>query len=511
MIPIPTKKVIIETIFGNKGKKGLVDSETFQEFEKGCEDFDQNLQSLISDPMHRNAFIKYFDKKKEELSHHVIKPAVQLAHLAGSPSKLYNNCNESINNLIKVWQRRKKVDISQFVSDIEDLIACQESDVIRAFTGLQSAYEVRPEFKHHCLNFTTEYSTLHGKAKEEMRNRLLNILVDENQYEEVINYNQQLRPLQRIRSNLLPLRIEAEVAEDERAATDANVSVDENIDLLFSEEPVNECSDEYIIDALEPEETEEIDEVDFHQDEVYDDSTTIQMITEAVPNVDIDEVTSMILKAKNLITNKEFAKQKEDTWWVQSASQSNPHVVIMQSNGHIACDKNCKGYTKNGICSHAIAVACLSKSLKKMVLALGRLQKFNLTKAATVNVSTLTAGRKKIQRKRKKDNTNTMCYKRTRLAGGNVNENCLAALKTHKAFHNDQTWEVKYMARSKKGPKPMCTNPMCHTKFSNIGDHYVIVEGLKAVVVGEDVIVKKQNFYYCLNYDCIIALQIKYS
>ena len=92
----------------------------------------------------------------------------------GDPEKFYNNM-ELINKLLKHWQNYKKLDYYKFVQEYEELLEEQESNVLRAFLNLDSPFEVRSEFFHHKLNFTTQFVILEPSKKEDVKNKPLNV------------------------------------------------------------------------------------------------------------------------------------------------------------------------------------------------------------------------------------------------------------------------------------------------------------------------------------------------
>ena len=72
----------------------------------------------------------------EVIKYHAIKGAVLVCELNDKPDKFYNNSIEAIDKLIKHWQNFKKIDLYSFVKEYEELIECQESDILRAYLGL---------------------------------------------------------------------------------------------------------------------------------------------------------------------------------------------------------------------------------------------------------------------------------------------------------------------------------------------------------------------------------------
>ena len=88
------------------------------------------------------------------------------------------------------------------MQEYEELLEEQESNVLRAFLKLDSPFEVRSEFSHHKLNFTTQFAILEPGKKEDVKNKLLNILVDEESYSNVIGHNANKKAIDNARKNL---------------------------------------------------------------------------------------------------------------------------------------------------------------------------------------------------------------------------------------------------------------------------------------------------------------------
>ena len=72
----------------------------------------------------------------------------------------------------------KKIDLLPFAKEYEELIECQETDVLRTFLGLSSPYLVREEFIKHKKEFNIEYDPLPQNEKIRIRKILLNVPVD---------------------------------------------------------------------------------------------------------------------------------------------------------------------------------------------------------------------------------------------------------------------------------------------------------------------------------------------
>ena len=115
------KNEILSDIFG---AEGLLDSETFEEFNvRKAAAYEKWRKDYSSDVI--NQFIRYFEKNKsEEFKFHLMKGSVNAAQLNGSPDKVYNNNLESLNNVLKLWQGQQEVDIFKFVNDMEEIVKC---------------------------------------------------------------------------------------------------------------------------------------------------------------------------------------------------------------------------------------------------------------------------------------------------------------------------------------------------------------------------------------------------
>ena len=60
---------------------------------------------------------------------------------------------------IKQWQEYRKVDIFTFTRENEELVLCQESDIQRAFLGLDSPYIVKENYSEKNGNYNTDFFT----------------------------------------------------------------------------------------------------------------------------------------------------------------------------------------------------------------------------------------------------------------------------------------------------------------------------------------------------------------
>ena len=133
----------MKVIFGSDIEKGFVDCESIE----SIEEFEQKLSQFyeyVSLDNDTRSFVQYFEKYKEDIiKYHVVKGAVRACKLSEDNDNIYNNSVEAINKLIKPWQNFKKIDLATFSKEYEELVQCQESDVLKAYFGLSNPYVVR--------------------------------------------------------------------------------------------------------------------------------------------------------------------------------------------------------------------------------------------------------------------------------------------------------------------------------------------------------------------------------
>ena len=176
---------ILRKIFGTHLCKGLVDCEMLQEFDKNVSVFYEEL----SMDKELKEFASYFKKQKENtIKHQVIKGTVNACELNDDQDKFYNNAIESMNKLLKHWQSYKKIDLYAFAKEYEELVQCQESDVLKAYLGLRGPYEVREEFKNNMRNFNTEYASQSAPEKSKVKELLLNVAVEPKAYTSIMKF-----------------------------------------------------------------------------------------------------------------------------------------------------------------------------------------------------------------------------------------------------------------------------------------------------------------------------------
>ena len=83
-----------------------------------------------------------------------------------------------MNKLFKHYQNYKRIDLFSFAKECEELIECQETNVLPTFLGLSSPYLVPEKFIKHKKKFNTEYAPLPQNEKTRIRKFLLNVPVD---------------------------------------------------------------------------------------------------------------------------------------------------------------------------------------------------------------------------------------------------------------------------------------------------------------------------------------------
>ena len=113
-----------------------------------------------------------------------MKGAVRACELNEDNDKFYCNSVEAINKLIKHWQNLKKK------KQIKQLFRKNMKNWFNVKTGmfLSSPYIVLNEFSGYARNFQTEYALLPFEEKKKVKNTLLNVLVEPNQYNVVKNF-----------------------------------------------------------------------------------------------------------------------------------------------------------------------------------------------------------------------------------------------------------------------------------------------------------------------------------
>ena len=387
--PSEMRKAIFLDIFGSSCKSGLVDSTTIDEFNQSIPLFYAKWKDLYGEEGEK--FVSYFrQNKEEEFKHHVIKAAVLNAELHDKGDFFYNNSSESVNSLIKYWQEFEQVDMARFAEKYEEMLESQEFDIIKAFLNLPSSYTVRPEFSHLKMDFA-DYSQLNQEEKSDLKKRILNPLVDETRYKEVMSFKPGLFSISRARENL----------QSRLRATGATASNAPHcrVNVCESREPVS--------DATHSSVSSQSDETDLTIPPVSDltippvsdlpsTDTLTFLLTESCPSAPYEDIVGSLGKAKSLIENKDIRRSyTKGTFLVKSYSDSSrPHYVQMAQNFSIKCDDKCPRFQASGFCGHTLAVALINKCIQEYCRFLQRCSDSSLTKLASKAVDKKKSGRK---------------------------------------------------------------------------------------------------------------------
>ena len=293
--------------------------------------------------------------------------------------KFYNNNMESINELLKHRQNYKNLDYYKFVQEYEELLQEQESNVLRAFLKFDSPFEVRSEFSHHKLNFTTPLAILEPSKKEDVKNKLLNVLVDEESYANVIGHNANTKAIDNAKKNLM--LVLDKIGDNVNATTMENTQDNEASSNDASRNvKLNDCS-------LANETLRDIDSIVF-------------LLEEALPNVDRNSLIGMVQKSLELVRTDSIKPGfLNGQYLVKSQSNGAPHNVPVTEN--IQCDQACPRYKDNYYCSHALSVTIIENAIHRYAQSLSRLVKPNLTAIASKHVGR-NVGKKKPVKERKR-------------------------------------------------------------------------------------------------------------
>ena len=122
-----------------------------------------------------------------------------------------------MNNLLKHWQSYKNIDLYAFAKEYEELVQCQESDVLKAYLGLRGPYDVREELKNNTRNFNTEYASQSAPEKAKVKELLLNVAVEPKAYTSIMKFKASdvaLDNTRRITKNNVMKRFQQESEEE---------------------------------------------------------------------------------------------------------------------------------------------------------------------------------------------------------------------------------------------------------------------------------------------------------
>ena len=110
------------------------------------------------------------------------------------------NAAEYINSLLKSWEKRKQVPYNFSVS-YENIIENQGSNILRAFLGLESTFEVRQEFSNYSMDFN-DYTAKSMSEKQEFRKKVANKVADRKRYDEVLKFQTGEGAIKKMRKNI---------------------------------------------------------------------------------------------------------------------------------------------------------------------------------------------------------------------------------------------------------------------------------------------------------------------
>ena len=110
------------------------------------------------------------------------------------------NAAEYINSLLKSWEKRKQVPYNFSVS-YENIIENQGSNILRAFLGLESTFEVRQEFSNYSMDFN-DYTAKSMSEKQEFRKKVANKVADRKRYDEVLKFQTGKGAIKKMRKNI---------------------------------------------------------------------------------------------------------------------------------------------------------------------------------------------------------------------------------------------------------------------------------------------------------------------
>ena len=374
------KKRVMEDLFGSLLKKGLLHCEDLDSFDESAERIMLGWDEMEEEPL--SEFTKYFKTYKlEQFKYHLSRASVKAAGVVDCPEFFYNNSCEFMNRLVKDWQNKKKLDVYQFVEEYETLAKAQESDVLRAFLGVQSPFVPRPQFDCLTIDFNTEYACLSVNDKKKVTQNLLNVVVEERSYRAVRDYSVGAAAIERARKNLFSKFDQTPAATVSKSWLNEDSHATSNMSAAF-DSPQKGRSDK----------------------ETPDTAALRFLFTNARSNVPETIVMGSIEKAKALVEQGGVTKNFGETssFLVKSFSSVHPHTVKCEGSGKIFCDSQCVRYQQAGFCGHCIAVAISNDIVESYAAYLERTDHNTFSKLASMNVDKTKAGKKKPLRPRKR-------------------------------------------------------------------------------------------------------------
>ena len=138
--------------------------------------------------------------KTDQFRYHIIKCVVQHTGIVDTIDLCTTNATECINSLLKSWEKKKQ-DPYNFAVSYVNITENQESNILRAFVGLESTFEVKEEFKNYSMDFNG-YAAKSMSEKQELRKKVANIVVDRKRYNEVLKFQTGKSAIKKMRENI---------------------------------------------------------------------------------------------------------------------------------------------------------------------------------------------------------------------------------------------------------------------------------------------------------------------
>ena len=151
---IELRKTVYTSIFGNEFTVGLVCSDSLTEFHLRLE----HLYKKWEVNPKLQSFCQYFQLHKADQSrYHIIRCVVQHTGIVDTIDLCTTSATECINSLLKSWEKKKQNPYN-FAVSYENITENQERNILRAFLGLESTFEVREQFTNYSMDFN-DYAT----------------------------------------------------------------------------------------------------------------------------------------------------------------------------------------------------------------------------------------------------------------------------------------------------------------------------------------------------------------
>ena len=208
------------------------------------------------------------------------------------------NSTESINSVLKSWENSKN-DSYSFTNSYEKLLDNQNSNILRAFLGLESHYVVREEFENHCMEFIV-FSQLTCDEKEKLKNELCNVIVGKTWYEQVMHFKNDNAAIQNLRKNI----------NSSFCSNDKNLVL--NMEIILSDS-LNE---------------------DFFSQPVNLNEDIVSAIIAMRPEYSKESIGGAVTKAQKIVKNNKIVPGFDSNKrFVKSSSSHQPHTVSIHGEG----------------------------------------------------------------------------------------------------------------------------------------------------------------------------------